>query len=367
VGRLRGGSPAGAPRLSAPAVDLLLPGDPGTRTGGYVYDRRVAEGLSTLGWRVRLHRLDDGFPLPGRAALGHADRVLAALPEGALTLIDGLAAAAMPDVLVRHAARLRLVALVHHPLALEPGLATETATTLARSERRALATVRQVVTTSTHTAGLLARDYAVPAALLAVVEPGTDPAAPAVGSGGPDVALLCVATLTPRKAHGLLLDALAQVVPRNWRLVCVGSTRRDHATATTVRERAAALGLGDRVVLAGEVDDAALAAHYHRADAFVLPTTLEGYGMALAEALARGLPVVSTRAGAVPDTVGDEAALLVPPGDRDALAEALTRLIGEPALRARLAAAARCRAAALPTWTAASASMAAVLDRVAAT
>jgi glycosyltransferase involved in cell wall biosynthesis len=367
MGRLRGGSPAGAARLSAPSLELLLPGDPRTRTGGYLYDRRVAAGLSVLGWQVRMHRLDDAFPHPARASLEHAEQILAALPPGALTLVDGLAASAMPEVLMRHAPRLRLVALVHHPLALETGLAAETAAALARSERRALAAVRQVIATSTHTAGLLARDYAVPAALLAVVEPGTDPAPPATGSDGPEVVLLCVATLTPRKGHVLLLDALADVPASSWRLVCVGSTRRDPATTAAVRERLQALGLDHRVTLAGEVDDATLAARYHHADAFVLPTALEGYGMALAEALARGLPVVATRAGAVPDTVGEEAALLVPPNDRGALTTALTRIVAEPALRTRLAAAARRRAAVLPTWAGASACMAAVLRRVAAT
>ncbi len=308
-----------------------------------------------------MHRLSAAFPHPAPGDLAHASQVLDALDDGALTLVDGLACGAMPEVVMRHAGRLRLLALVHHPLALEGGLDAGDAARLARSERRALAAVRRVITTSAHTAGVLARDYHVPAPVLAVVEPGTDPAPPAAGSGGPDVHLLCVATLTPRKGHALLLDALARLPRHGWRLTCAGSERRDPRTAAAVRARIGERGLGDRVRLCGEVDDDALSGLYHRADAFVLPTALEGYGMALAEAVARGLPVVSTRAGAVPDTVGDAAALLVAPGDVDALAGALGRLVADADLRARLAAAARARAAALPTWAEAAARMDALL------
>jgi len=283
-------------------LELLLPGDPATRTGGFVYARRIAAGLSQAGWTVRVRRLSVAFPHPQRADLDHAARVLQGLADGALVLIDGLACGAMPEVVMRHAGRLRLVALVHHPLALESGLDAGAAARLALSERRALSAVRHVITTSAHTAGVLARDYGVPAPMLSTVEPGTDPAAAAAGSGGPRVQLLCVATLTPRKGHALLLEALARVPGDGWGLGCAGSERRDPDTAAAVRARIRELRLDDRVRLHGEVDDAALAALYHAADVFVLPTALEGFGMALAEALAHALPVVSTRAGAVPDT-----------------------------------------------------------------
>ena len=117
-----------------------------------------------------------------------------------------------------------------------------------------------------------------------------------------------------------------------------------------LRHRLTELRLADRVRLAGELDRAALNACYARADAFVLATFHEGYGMALAEALARGLPIVSTRVGAVPDTVPDDAGLLVPPGNVAALRDALARVIDDAALRTRLAAGARRARERLPTW-----------------
>lgn len=320
----------------------------------------MAQGLSRRGWSVTLHRLRESFPFPDAAALAHAGERLAALPEQALAMVDGLAYGAMPREAMAHAARLRLVALVHHPLALESGLDADAARGLALSERRALAAARHVITTSRHTAATLVADYRVPAPILSVVEPGTDPAPAARGSGGPRVRLLCVATFTPRKGHALLLDALARLASDGWCLVCAGSAERDPDTAAALRRQIQDLGLSARVTLLGELDRETLTRCYLEADAFVLPTSLEGYGMALAEAMAHGLPVVSTRAGAVPDTVGEQAGLLVPPGDVEALATALSRVVADAPLRARLAAGARARAAQLPTWEDA----AAALDRV---
>ena len=119
-----------------------------------------------------------------------------------------------------------------------------------------------------------------------------------------EVALLCVATLIPRKGHDLLFRALASIPHRNWRLICAGSTERDPATVERLRAQLEADGIDDRVELVGDLDAARLAVQYDRADVFVLPTLHEGYGMAVAEALARGLPVVSTATGAIKELVG---------------------------------------------------------------
>ena len=76
--------------------------------------------------------------------------------------------------------------------------------------------------------------------------------------------------------------------------------------------------MGERVEFVGECDEAALNALYDESSVFVLPSYFEGYGMVLTEALARGLPIVSTTAGAIPDTVPPEAGVLVAPGDEEA-------------------------------------------------
>lgn len=340
---------------------FVLPGDWHTATGGYAYDRRIAEGLRGLGWTVEPCMLDESFPQPTGGALLHAEAALAALPDGTLVVADGLAFGAMPALAERHARRLRWIALVHHPLAFETGLGEARRRALFDSERRSLAMARTVIATSAATARALAQ-FDVPAGKLQVVEPGTDPAPLARGSGEAATALLCVATLTPRKGHAVLIDALAGLKEKPWTLVCAGSETRDPATTAALRRAIADAGLGERVQLLGEVDAARLNQLYDGADLFVLPSHHEGYGMVLAEALARGLPVLATTAGAMADTVPAGAGVLVPPGDTPALRSALANLLDRPARRLELAAGARAARERLPTWPAACERFAAVLS-----
>lgn len=348
---------------SRPNVHLLLPGDLATATGGYIYDRRICEGLLALGWGVQVHSLDASFPLPSAAAQDHARKVLAGIPSGSLVLVDGLALGGMPALVESEGPRLQIVGLVHHPLADETGLDQDTASRLRTAERQALAGVRKVFVTSPSTAAALAQ-YDVRADRIEVVLPGTDPAPLAVGSGGPGLRLLCVASLTPRKGHTLLLDALSNLTERAWTLVCAGSMQRDPATAATVRRRLEDPALAERVTLLGELDADRLEQLYHEADLFVLATYHEGYGMALAEALARGLPVLSTRVGAVPDTVPAAAGMLVPPGNRQALTAALAELLDRPDTLAQLTRGARNAREQFPTWEDSSQRMADVLGAI---
>ncbi len=343
---------------------LIVPGSLESLTGGYAYDRRMAAGLRALGWSVVVRELDGSFPFPAAAARDHAARVLAEIPDGATVLVDGLALGALPDEIERQSSRLRIVALVHLPLAAQIGIDPDTAARLKVTERRALAAVSHVVVTGSTTVAVLA-DYGVRPDRIAVVEPGTDRVPLARGSGGPLPHLLSVASLTPGKGHEILLRALARVSHRNWRLTCVGSLGRHPPTVERLRARLEEGGLEDRVSLVGEQDAARLDVSYDRADLFVLATLHETYGMAVAEALARGLPVISTTTGAIPDLVGRDAGLLAPPGDVEALAKALSRVLGDARVRDRLAEGARRARDRLPMWDAAFDKMAAVLERVA--
>ncbi|HZF85426.1 MAG TPA: glycosyltransferase family 4 protein [Burkholderiaceae bacterium] len=335
----------------ARACVFLVPGDWNSRTGGYLYDRRIVAELRARGWQVEVLSPGDGYPFPDADDLARAAEVVGALPDGTCVVADGLGFGALPDLAERHAQRLCWVALVHHPLALETGLTPAQQRQLADSERRALACARGVVVTSPSTARVLAAD-GVPAARTSVVEPGTEPAARATGggAGANALSLLCVATVTPRKGHGVLVEALADLRDRPWVLHCAGSRSRDPAEAARVDALAAQSGLGERIRWHGEVEALQLEALYAQADLFVLPSLHEGYGMALAEALAHGLPVVSTTAGAIVDTVPAEAGVLVAPNDVLALREALRRMMDEPPWRAALAAGARHAASRLPSW-----------------
>jgi glycosyltransferase involved in cell wall biosynthesis len=336
------------------ALTFVVPGDLEARTGGYGYDRRIIAGLRERGWTVDLVSLDGSFPFPGRAAREQAAEALASIADGATVIVDGLALGVLPEEAERERDRLRLVALVHHPLAQETGLDPESAARLEQSERRALAAVGSVVVTGESTAAGLAR-YGVGRERISVVWPGTDPAPLAQGSSAAsadsgELALLCVATLTPRKGHDILFRALASIPHRRWRLRCAGSLDRDPALVDRLVGLLRREGIADRVDLVGDLDTERLAIEYDRTDVFVLSTRYEGFGMSVAEALARGLPVVSTATGNIPALVGGEAGIVVGPGNAAAFSEAVRRVATDRELRQRLAAGARRVRERLPTW-----------------
>jgi glycosyltransferase involved in cell wall biosynthesis len=351
--------------LAERRIAWLLPGSLQVMTGGTNYDREIVAGLRSAGWQVDVASLSERFPWPDADALDDAAHTVAGLPDGMCVVVDGLAFGALPALAHAHARRLRWIALVHHPLALEAGLTTAQRAALQAGECEALRAAHAVITTSPATARTLQADYGVANSQLHVVLPGTDAAPLARGSqDGPapgPLSLLCVATLTPRKGHALLIEALAGLRERHWVLHCVGSATRDPATAHAIQHAIKQQGVAQHVFLHGEIDAVALHARYMQADAFILPSLHEGYGMALAEALSYGLPVISTTAGAIPETVPTDAGALVPPGDVVALRIALARLCSEPDWRAQRAAGARDVRARLPSWSTARAEFAAAL------
>ena len=347
-------------------LHLVVPGPLDQQTGGYIYDARMAAGLRRRGWDVEVHNLEGRFPDADAAAEASLHGVLSALEDGSRVLVDGLALSGLPDPVLAHRGRLRILALVHHPVSDETGLSAQVRASLAVRERSALAAAAGVIVTSGFTARGLGR-FDVPAAQVRVARPGTDPAPPAAGPGpGAPPQLLSVASVVPRKGHDVLVGALARLRDLSWRCVCAGSLERAPDHARRVRALVAEHGLAGRVRFAGECLRSALDRIYASSSIFVLASHYEGFGMVLTEALARGLPVVSTTGGAIPDTVASDAALLTPPGDDVALAGALGSLLdpderagaatsGSPAgagakRRAELAAAARRQAARLPDW-----------------
>jgi glycosyltransferase involved in cell wall biosynthesis len=329
---------------------FAAPGKLTAPTGGYVYDRRIVRGLRASGWQVKTLDLGDGFPRPGAEARATARARLAALPADRPIVIDGLALGALPEAATALGASHRLIGLVHHPLALETGLSLRDAAALRVSERQALACVRRVIVTSANTASLIVSDYGVPAERVSIVRPGADRAAPARASDEAAIALLAVGAVVARKGYDVLLAALATLVDLSWRLVIVGDLGRDAQAVARLYGDITRFDLADRVQVAGVVSAKRLASLYASADIFVLASRFEGYGMAFSEAIAHGLPVVGTTAGAIPEAAPAGAALLAPPGDVGAFAAAVRRLIENAAERRRRGAAARAAAGALPTW-----------------
>jgi glycosyltransferase involved in cell wall biosynthesis len=362
-------------------VHVVLPDgvdDPARPSGGNTYDRRICLGLIALGWSLHHHVVPGSWPAPDAAARAALTVTIARIPDGAVVLLDGLIASAVPDVLVPQALRLRLVVLVHMPIGLDrpTGDAFDHDTTevtgrasVAAKESAVLSAAAAVVTTSGWTRDLLLDRYPLQTGRLHVAEPGVDPAGLATGTpvGGE---LLCVAAVAPHKGHDVLVAALAMVADLRWRCVCVGALDRDPRFVDALRGQACAAGIDDRVDLVGPRTGAALDVSYAGADLLVLASRAETYGMVVTEALARGVPVIAPAVGGLPGALGRNAdggrpGLLVPPGDAPALAAALRRWLGEPVLRLQLRRAAGERRRTLSDWSATSDRISRVLAEVA--
>jgi len=361
------GTAAGAAR----EVHVILPGDvtdPEAASGGNVYDRRVCDGLGGLGWRVRRHEVPGRWPHPGPGERDALAAVLAGLPDGAAVLADGLVACGVPEIVVPHARRLRVAVLVHLPLAAETGLDPRVAADLDRRERETLRAAALVVATSDQAGRGLAERHGLDPARVGVAAPGTDPAPVAPGTDGAS-RLLCVASVTPRKGHDVLVAALASLRDLTWSCVCAGPLRRDPGFAARVRRMIDDSGLTGRVRLAGPLTGRPLDVAYAAADLVVLPSRAETYGMVVTEALARGIPVLASAVDALPETLGrapdgSVPGLLVPPDDPVALAGALRQWLIDTSLRVRIRTSALHRRGMLHGWATTTRDLADLLERL---
>ncbi len=318
--------------------------DPLRPSGGNSYDRKVCNGLTGAGHHVVEHAIPDAWPRlgsTGRIALEH---LVPQLPDGALVLVDGLIAGAGASALVPAAHRLRLVVLVH---AAPDG---------SEDEAAALGAAQRVIATSRWLRDQLLHHYSLRPERLAVAVPGMTPS-PLATRTRDGHRLLCVGVLAPHKGHDVLLAALAALSDRRWSCRCVGSLAVDPQFVNRLDGVARRTGLLERVEFCGPRVGAGLERAFGCADVLVHPARAEGYGMVVTEALAHGLPVITTSAGGLLESLGtapggDRPGLVVPADDAAALAHAISSWLADETLRQRLRRAALGRRDTLPTWSA---------------
>lgn len=320
---------------------FIVPAPLSATSGGYIYDRRLLDGLRARGVAVRVAELPGRFPAPDETAREAMATALDGVAPDETPVLDSLG---LPAADAAHPAIARAVGLIHHPTSLEPGV---DAAAQAALERPLFARLARLVATSPMTARGLPALGADPARL-GVVEPGTDPAPRATGSGEA-CRILSVGSLIPRKGHDVLLRALARLSDLEWSLRIAGP-EADPVHAATLHALAAQLGLQSRVAFLGAVTGEALEAEYAAADLFALATHYEGFGMAAAEAQARGLPLAICTGGAIAEVVGPGAAILAAPGNHDSLSRGMRRAIMDPGLRAQMAEASWTAGQRLPRW-----------------
>jgi len=333
----------------------LVPGAPDQWTGGHLFNTRIIAQLRAAQQPVTIVSLPGSFPAVDALTLLQARQRVARLPDAAVVIIDGLAYGALPELWAAERRRLRLIALCHLPLAEETGLPPQLATQLEARERWSLESAASVIVTSAHCAELL-RNAGVPSARLAVVEPGVAPPVTRAVSAADQsslaaaLKLLCVANVTPRKGHDVLIEALGMLRDLDWRCALVGSLESNPQFVAELRERAAARGIASRLDWVGAVPPEEIDRWYARSDLMVIASRFETYGMVVTEAVAAGLPVLCSDAGALPDTLPAGSGLLFEAASPRALADRLGGLIANRARLADLRDGA-CRAAkALPDW-----------------
>jgi glycosyltransferase involved in cell wall biosynthesis len=333
-------------------VSLIVPGPLATVSGGHTYDRRMADGLRASGHDVSVVELNGRLPDPDQAAIYAARTTWAALPPDSVKLIDGLALPAF-DGLPLH----QVTALVHHPASLEIGMPPETLDRLHATDEAMFRDLPRLVVTSDQTAELLVRNFGAPAERISIIIPGIDDLPRCAGAVGPTRRILSVGTLIPRKGHDVLLHALSRLFDLDWTLTIAGPSDRDPMHAATLRALAEELKIAHRVRFVEAVTEALWA----DSDLFALASYFEGYGVAIAEAMRRGLAVAVTNVGAVPTMVGPEAGVVCAPGDVEQISKAIRRLIFDRVLLHDMAEIAWQAGQLLPSWHEQAERLAAVL------
>jgi glycosyltransferase involved in cell wall biosynthesis len=339
--------------------------DPARPSGGNTYDRHLLRELGSHGWSARERAVTGFWDCPGAASFAALEGTLGQIPDDAVVLLDGLIASTAPEVLVPEAGRLRLIVLVHMPLGHRPP-----DDDARQRERAVLEAAAATVTTSAWARRRLIELYDLPADRVRVAEPGAEAAEAASGTEAGE-ALLCVGPVAFEKGHDILLKALESIAQLSWHCTCVGSLDRDPAFVESLRRRSLDRGLGERVSFPGPRTGADLDRTYASADLLVHASRAETYGLVVTEALARGLPVIATDVGGLPEALGGGAdgtrpGLLVAPEDPVALADALSAWLGDAELRARLCRAAGERRESLPPWSTTASEVARVLTEASA-
>lgn len=332
-----------------PAVHVVMPSgvdDPLRPSGGNHYDRRLCDELVRLGWDVHEHLATGTWPTPAPSDTALFERLLGSIPDGAVVLVDGLIASGA-EVLVEASHRLRLAVLVHMPDATED---VETAV---------LNAAAAVITTSAWSRDRIVETHGVPVERMWVAVPGVDPVP--IGSGSPSGRnLLVVGPVSAAKAHDLLVAALADLADLDWTCTCVGSLDLDRDFVAALPDG------GDRLRFTGALDRTTLDDLRAHSDVVVAPSRRESFGMAVAEALAAGIPVIASDVGGHGEALGQAAngsipGAMIPGDDPGALANVLRRWLTDSELRHQWRTSAIARRDDLAGWADTARSVAAAL------
>jgi len=256
---------------------------------------------------------------------------------------------------------LPLVATIHHPISVDRDIAVRNAPSIVRKvqqlrwhsfigmQKRVARSFAPIITVSRSARDDIAEQFGIDRKKFAVISNGVDMSLfrplPEIHREKNRVITINSADV-PLKGLGYLLHAVAGLSDkRKLQLIVVGTSKKNGTIRRLIRD----LGIGEQVTFTGRIDDTSFIREYARAEVAVIPSVYEGFGLPAAEAMACGVPVISTTGGALPEVVGD-AGILVPPADHEALAMAMDDLLGNPARLADLSKAGLQRARRYFSW-----------------
>ena len=296
--------------------------------GGADYIDGLASGLRSIGVQVDL--------------LVGTDPVF---PIGSIAVIDGML---LPRLHHRldDLTRTDAVALIHH-IGAAAGRDESSRVQILEIERSMLHSMRRIVTTSAPVATRLADEFGVTAYS---VPPGLRDAAPAIPDPERPV-ILSVGVLTRRKGHDRLIEAVFRLQDLAWHLVIAGDSQRDPAHAAELRTLTDELGLSTRVTILADPTPDCLETEWRRASVLALATRWEGYPSAIAEALQRGIPCLTTTGANAATILPTAAGAICPLDDLATFGKCLRRFLFDARLQADMAMAARTVGSAFPRWT----------------
>jgi glycosyltransferase involved in cell wall biosynthesis len=310
-------------------LHFIIPGDINTLAGGYVYDKMILEGLRRKGHIVSVHELDADFPFPSSDSLIRCKHVFKTIPAGDPILIDSLIFGSIPDILGDLHAKNPIVAIIHLPLSKNPNYSPSIQAQLARQEKVAFRYTDKVVAVSDFTKQLLA-EYNVDPSIIKVINPGVSAVSQKTDFPGCPEKLLCVGSYLPGKGQILLVEALAKIKSLPWTLNMYGIKEFDRAYVQNILTKIKIEGLSDRIFMNSPVSNEELHNCYLNADLFILPTYFENFCMSLNDALAHGLPVITTNGSGIPYSVPGNMGLFVRHGNVPELSDAIRKLLTDP-------------------------------------
>jgi glycosyltransferase involved in cell wall biosynthesis len=233
------------------------------------------------------------------------------------------------------------VATIHHPITVDREIAIRSVRSpwkklkhlrwysFVEMQKRVSKRLPRIITVSECAKKDIQKDFSIPAKPFRVVPNGIDtnlfypiPEIPREKNR----IIVTNSADTPLKGLYYLLQAIAEIVKkRKIRLIVIGTPKKNGGIVKLIQK----LGIGKYITFTGRIDDAAFVRQYAKAAMAVVPSVYEGFGLPVGEAMACGVPVISTTGGALPEVVGD-AGVLVPPADYQALASAINHLLDHP-------------------------------------